>query len=145
MQKRSYIMLLQFWKHLLLLLLVWMLIFFNKPHFHQQLKSDLDVPTADFKRQDNKWNDSTIEADTTASLWVSGDIKRWKKWHESDFKFRAGAKWEQQSEELLLSSFWNISQMLYNLNKQVKVLRYLAVHVQRTSPTVYSRSKKMAI
>jgi len=61
-------MLLQFWKHLLLLLLVWMLIFFNKPHFHQQLKSDLDVPTADFKRQDNKWNDSTIEADTTASL-----------------------------------------------------------------------------
>jgi len=77
-------MLLQLWKHLLLLLLVWMLIFFNKPHFHQQLKPDLDVPTEDFKCQDNKccsfmWIDSTIEVDTTASLRVRADIKCLKK------------------------------------------------------------------
>jgi len=59
-----------------------------------------------FKWQDNKcyslvWIDtSTIKVDTTASLWVRPDIKRWKKWHESDFKCRAGTKWEQQSKEL---------------------------------------------
>jgi len=35
--------------------------------------------------------------------------------------------------------------MLYNLNKQVKILRFLRSHVQRKSPTVYSQSKKMAI
>ena len=43
--------------------------------------------------------DSTIEVDTTASLWVTADIKCWKKWHESDFNCRAGTKWEQQFKE----------------------------------------------
>jgi len=26
-------------------------------------------------------------------------VKRWTKWHESDFKCTAGTKWEQQSKE----------------------------------------------
>ena len=43
--------------------------------------------------------DSTVEVDTTASLWVTADIKCWKKWHESDFNCRAGTKWEQQFKE----------------------------------------------
>ena len=47
------------------------------------------------------WIDSTIEVDTIASLWVRADIKCWKKWHESDFKCRAGTKWEQQFKELI--------------------------------------------
>jgi len=47
--------------------------------FHQQLKSNLDVPVEDFKCQDNKcysltWIDSTIEVGTTASLSVRADI-----------------------------------------------------------------------
>jgi len=35
--------------------------------------------------------------------------------------------------------------MLYNLNKQVEILRLLGAQVQRTSQTVYSQSKKMAL